>query len=505
MNSTFASLAYYNYRIWFAAALASNIGTWMQRIAQDWLVLVVLTHNSGIAVGITTALQFGPSLVFSAWAGVVADRFSQRIVLMWTQGLSGVLGLGLGALVLSGNASLWHVYLFAGLLGVVAAFDSPARQTFVGQMVPPPMLPNAVGLNSASFNGARLIGPAVAGVLIAIIGTGWMFVINGVTFGLTVLALARMRLEELHPMPSAGRGKGQIREALRYVRRRTDIVVIMVVVGVVSTFGLNFAVTSAMMARVEFGKGPGEYGLLGSVLAIGSLAGALLAARRERPRVRLVIGSALAFGLASGAQALMPTFASYALACIPVGLASLTMMTAANSTIQMSVDPIMRGRVMALYLIVFLGATPIGSPLVGWVSEAWGPRWGIGLGAITATVVSIGAAVWVARNWHLEVRYRVLERPHLMVRYLDAEASAAHRFRAQVRLRDKDSAGVRPSRAVPRNARPKLDPPADAPPAAAPRSEPRAAPDAAPRSEPRSEPRAAPPDQPRRSTTKSTH
>jgi MFS family permease len=419
MSATFSSLRYFNYRVWFGAALVANVGTWMQRVAQDWLVLDDLSNDSGIAVGVVTALQFAPVLALSAWAGLLADRLPRRRLLMATQGAMGVLALGLGALVLSGHVQLWHVYVFATLLGVVTAFDNPVRQTFVAEMVPAEKLSNAVGLNSASFNAARLVGPGIAGLLIAVVGSGWIFVINGVTFGATILALALMRTRELHALPTAPRAGGQIREGLRYVRRRTDIVVIMVVVGVVSTFGLNFQLTSAMMAKVEFGKGPGEYGILGSVLAIGSLTGALLAARRERPRVRLVIGSAFAFAVATGVMALMPTYPSFAVACIPVGLASLTMMTAANSTIQMSVDPVMRGRVMSLYMIVFLGATPVGSPLVGWVAEAWGPRWAIGIGSITALLVSVGAAVWAVRHWHLEVRYRVLQRPHLLVRYLD--------------------------------------------------------------------------------------
>ncbi len=295
----------------------------------------------------------------------------------------GALALGLGALVLSGHAELWHVYVFALLLGVVSAFDGPVRQIFVAELVPADKLPNAVGLNSASFNAARLIGPGLAGLLIAWVGTGWVFVINGVSYAATILALVAMRTSELRALPRADGGRrGQLREGLRYVRGRSDIMVIMIVMGVVSTFGLNFQLTSAMMARTVFGKGAGEYGILGSILAIGSLSGALLAARRERPRVRLVIGAALAFGAAMSVQALMPTYLTYAVMCIPVGLASLTMMTAANSAIQVSTEPQMRGRVMALYMMVFIGATPIGSPLIGWVAQAFGARWAVGIGGI---------------------------------------------------------------------------------------------------------------------------
>lgn len=431
MSPTFHSFRYVNYRLWFTGAFVANIGTWMQRVAQDWLVLTVLSNDSGIAVGVTTALQFAPALFLSAWAGLLADRLDRRKLLMATQVGMGVLAGALGLLVMSGSAQLWHVYVFAGLLGCVSAIDGPARQTFVADMVPADRLANAVGLNSASFNAARMIGPGLAGLLIAWVGTGWVFMINAVTFAATIVALARMRVDELQPVPHVARGKGQIREAMRYVRRRSDIIVVMVVVGVVSTFGLNFQLTSAVMARTEFGKGPGEYGILGSVLAIGSLSGALLAARRERPRVRLVVGSALAFGVASGVMALMPTYPLYALATIPVGFASLTMLTAANATIQMSTAPAMRGRVLALYIVVFLGATPVGSPVVGWVAETFGARWSIGIGSIASLLVGGAAAVWAIRNWNLEVRYRLLSRPHLQVRYLDDEAEE-RRTREQV-------------------------------------------------------------------------
>ncbi|ADG73678.1 major facilitator superfamily MFS_1 [Cellulomonas flavigena DSM 20109] len=425
MSATFSSLSIRNYRLWFAGALVANVGTWMQRVAQDWLVLTDLTDESGVAVGITTALQFAPALLLSAWAGLLADRFDRRKLLLATQVAQGVLAAGLGALVLSGHAELWHVYVFAGLLGAVTAIDAPVRQTFVAELVPQSRLSNAVGLNSASFNAARLVGPGLAGLLIAAVGSGWVFVINAATFAATIVSLTLMRRSELHTMPHASRAKGQIREGIAYVRNRSDILVIMVVVCVVSTFGLNFQLTSALMARTEFGKGAQEYGVLGSVLAIGSLTGALLAARRERPRVRLVIGSAFGFGVATGVMALMPTYTSFAVACIPVGLASLTMMTAANTSIQMTTDPQMRGRVMSLYMMVFLGATPVGSPVVGWIGETFGARWSIGVGSISALLVSVGAALWARKHWDVRVRYRVARRPYVEVLYPADRAAAA--------------------------------------------------------------------------------
>ena len=416
MSRTFYSLRYVNYRLWFVGALVANVGTWMQRVAQDWLVLTVLTDSSGTAVGVVTGLQFLPMLVLSPYAGLVADRLPRRQLLMVTQGALGLLAAGLGALVLTGTAELWHVYVFASALGVVTAFDNPVRQTFVAELVPRESLPNAVGLNSTSFNAARLIGPAASGLLMAAVGPGWAFIINAVSFGATIVSLTVMRTDELRPLERTRRGKGQVREGIAYVKGRSDIMTILVVVGVVGAFGLNFQMTSAMMASEVFGKGAGEYGLLGSVMAVGSLSGALLAARRKQPRVRLVLAAAFAFGVTSGLMALMPTYELYALMTIPMGIASLTMMTAANATVQMSTEPRMRGRVMSLYMMVFLGTTPVGAPVVGWVGEVFGPRWSVGIGAIAAVVVSVWAAVWAARRWDVELRYQWRVRPHLAMR-----------------------------------------------------------------------------------------
>ncbi|ACZ31862.1 major facilitator superfamily MFS_1 [Xylanimonas cellulosilytica DSM 15894] len=425
MASTFSSLRYPNYRIWFGAALVANIGTWMQRVGQDWVVLTQLTDNSGTAVGITTALQFLPFLLLSPYAGLLADRLDRRKLLMTTQAMMGVLALVLAALTLTDTVQLWHLYTLALLLGVASAIDSPVRQTFVAALVPQDKLPNAIGLNSASFNAARLIGPGVAGLLVAAVGAGWVFLINGVSFAATIVALALMNTATLRVLPTATRSKGQIREAVRFVRGRSDIVVIMAVMAVVSMFGLNFQLTSALMARVEFGKGPGEYGVLGSVLAVGSLAGALLAARRDRPRVRLVLGAGFAFAAATTLNALMPSFLMFALTSIPVGLASLTMITAANATLQTSVDPVMRGRVMALYMMVFLGATPVGAPIVGWIGEVAGPRWAILSGSIATFLVVGAAAVWAVRNWKFRIEPHLRPWPRLDIVYPTTTVGAA--------------------------------------------------------------------------------
>jgi MFS family permease len=378
----------------------------MQRVAQDWLVLTVLTDNSGTAVGITTGLQFAPALLLAPAAGALADRVDRRKLLVATQTASGLLALVLGVLVLTGVAQLWQVYLLALLLGTVSAVDAPARQAFVSELVSTEDLPNAVGLNSASFHAGRLIGPGIAGLLIHWFGTGPVFLINAVSFAAVVTSLTRMRIGELRPAPRRPRGGHAVREGLAYVRRRTDILLTMVIVGMVGTFGLNFQVTTALMARLVFHKGAGEYGLLGSVMAIGSLAGALLAARREHPRLRLVVLATIAFGVFATIAALMPTYELFALALIPVGLSSLTLMTAANASVQLSTEPAMRGRVMALYMAVFMGGTPIGSPIIGWIGEHVGARWTILLGGVVALLTAAGVLVWLALHDRVHVRVR---------------------------------------------------------------------------------------------------
>jgi MFS family permease len=415
MSPTFRALRNRNYRVWATGAIISNVGTWMQRVAQDWLVLTVLTHHSSTAVGITTGLQFAPVLLLSPLGGVLADRMPMRRVLLATQSAMGLVGLALGLLVVTGHVHLWHAYLMAFLLGCAAAIDSPSRQAFVSEMVPREDLSNAVGLNSASFHAARIIGPGLAGLLIAWVGTGPVFLINAVTFLAVIASLLNMRVSELIPMAKAKRGSGQLREGLRYVRGRPDIMLIMAVVGLVGTFGLNFQMTTAIMATGAFHKGSGEYGLLGSIMAIGSLAGALLAARRERPRLRLVLGATGAFGFFASVAALMPSYALFAVALVPVGLSSLTLMTSANATVQLSVAPEMRGRVMALYMAIFMGGTPIGAPIVGWIGSALGPRWTILFGGLISLLTAVVAIGYVVRTKRLAVGYEWRPVPHLLV------------------------------------------------------------------------------------------
>lgn len=415
MSRTFESLGYRNYRLWFLSALVANVGTWMQRIAQDWLVLTHLSDDSGFAVGIVTGLQFLPILFVTPLGGLLADRVNRRYLLMATQGALGVLAAALGILVLTDTAQLWHVYVFALLLGAVSALDNPARMTFVGELVPRRSMANAVGLNGASFNAARLVGPGLAGLMIAAVGPGWVFIINAVTFAVTILGVAVMRTSELIPMPTASRKKGAMREAVRYVRGRPDIILIMVVMTVMSAFGLNFQLTSAVMARSEFGRGAEEFGALGTIMAIGSLTGALLAARRSQPMLRLVLGSVFAFGLCMGISAVMPSFWLYAVSGVLVGFFATTAMNSANATIQLSTEPEVRGRVMSLYMMVFMGTTPLGSPFVGWVAEQFGARWSVALGAVASMSVAVWALWFARRHWDVHVQYRIRRRPHLLV------------------------------------------------------------------------------------------
>jgi MFS family permease len=415
VSSMFRSLAVPNYRLWFAGALVSNIGTWMQRTAQDWIVLTELTDHDAAAVGIVMALQFGPTLVLSPYAGVLADRYDKRKLLMVTQSVMGLLGLLLGLLVITGVAHLWHVYAFALLLGVAAALDGPARQAFVSEIVSDANLANAVALNSASFSAARMIGPAVAGVLIAAIGTGWVFLLNAVSFLAVLASLRAMRADALHPAPPSARGPGRLREGLRYVAGRGDIVIILVIVFLVGTFGYNFPIFTSTMATVEFSAGAAAFGLLSSFLALGSVTGALLSARRERPRMRSVFVGAALFGATVLLAALAPSYLLFAGALTLVGIVSQTLMTAANSTVQLTTDPAMRGRVMALYMAIFVGGTPLGAPVVGWVANAFGPRWAMGVGAASGLLAALLAVLWLIRFQHLRVRVRRQARPRLLV------------------------------------------------------------------------------------------
>ncbi|WP_337059340.1 MFS transporter [Kineococcus sp. G2] len=415
MNRTFRSLRHRDYRLWATGAIVSNTGTWMQRVAQDWLVIQVLTNGSGTAGGITTGLQFGPILLLAPLAGWVADRFPQRRTLLATQAAMLLLGLAMAALVLTGVVRLWHVYVLATLLGCVSAIDGPVRQTFVGQLVPPEDLPNAIGLNSASFNSARLIGPGLAGLLIAAFGTGPVFLINALSFLGPLTTLHLMRPAEPVRRERPAKGSGSVREGLRYVRARPDLMAIFVLVGVVGTFGLNFQLTSALITSVKFGRDAAAFGVAGTVLAVGSLLGALIAARRERPRWRLVVGAAGAFAVTASVSAVMPNYWLYLVVLPFLGLSSLTLLTAANATVQMSTEPRVRGRVMALYMSLMQGGTVVGGPLVGWIGTRFGAEWSVLAGSIPSGLTAVLVAVFVLRRAKVRLAYSFRTTPHLRV------------------------------------------------------------------------------------------
>jgi MFS family permease len=381
MARAFRSLKTFNYRLWAIGALVSNVGTWMQRTAQDWLVLTQLTHHNASAVGTVMALQFGPQMLLLPWTGWAADHLDQRKLLMCTQGASGLLALGLGVLTISGAVQLWHVYVFAFLFGCASAFDAPVRQTFVAQLVGDADLPNAIALNATSFNTARLVGPAVAGLLIAGVGTGWAFLINGMSFVAVLLSLARLRKRELHPDGRGPRARSSMLDGVRYVRGRPDLLIILVMLFLVGTFGLNFSIYIGTMAVGVFHTDARGYSLLSSMMAIGSVTGALFAAGRERTGFGILLVSALAFGIGCTLAAVAPTYWLFAAALALTGVAALTFTNATNSLMQLSTEPTMRGRVMALRVGVALGGTPVGAPIVGWIADHAGPRWALGVGA----------------------------------------------------------------------------------------------------------------------------
>jgi MFS family permease len=392
VGGTFRSLRGFNYRTWAAGALVSNVGTWMQRTAQDWLVLTQLTRHNASAVGTVMALQFGPQVLLLPWTGFSADHLDRKKLLFATQATMGALALGLGVLTVAGVVQLWEVYVFAGLLGCVTAFDAPARQAFVSELVGEADLPNAVGLNSTSFNAARMIGPAASGVLIASIGTGWVFVLNAASFGAVLLSLTLLRSAELHRRGRPARTPGSMAHGFRYVWRRRDLRTVLLMLFLIGTFGLNFPIYISTMAVNVFHKGAGEYGLLTSVMAVGSVTGALLAARQVEPGVpRLVLGASM-FGLGLAVAALTPSYASFGATLVIIGVSAQTFTTTAASAVQLSTDPVMRGRVMAILLAIALGGTPLGAPIVGGVADAFGPRWGLCVGAaggLAAAIVGI--------------------------------------------------------------------------------------------------------------------
>jgi len=406
MSPTFQALTVRNFRLYTMGGIVSNTGTWMQRVAQDWLILE-LTH-SGTALGITTALQFLPFLLVTPYAGLIADRSSKRKLLAVTQlSLAASAGL-LGLLAVTGMVQVWQVFILAFVFGVGTAFDAPARQSFVVEMVGRDFLPNAVGLNSASFNIGRIVGPGLAGLLIAALGsgpqaTGWVILLNAVSYLAVVSSLRAMRASELTPSIPLARAKGAVRDGVRYVLARPDLIFVFVVAFAAGTFGLNFQMTTALMATGEFHKGAGEFGLLGSMMAIGSLTGALLSARRGYPRRAVLVLAALAFALAEIAAGLMPTYWTFALWLPVVGITALTLLNSLQTVVQLSVDADIRGRIVALYMMILMGGTPFGAPVIGWIGETFGARWTLIGGGLATLVVVLGATVWLMRKEQLRM------------------------------------------------------------------------------------------------------
>ena len=399
VDGNWRSFRHRNYRILFPANTISNIGSWAQRVAQDWLILE-LTH-SGTYLGIVTAIQFTPVLFFSLHGGALADRFNKRKLLMGTNALGAFSALALGTLVMTHHIKLWHVFALAAVLGISTAVDAPVRQAFASEIVGHDDLPNAVSLNSANFNAGRLVGPAISGLLIAAFGTGPSFIVNGVSYLFAIGALIAMREDEFF-QSDRPKTMTNVREGLRYALARPDIYVVMLMVFFLGTFGLNFQIFNALMATKEFGKGPASYGLLGTFVAIGSFSGAIASARLERFRkTRFVILAGGAFAIAIIVLSFMPNYTAYAIFLPICGVTALTTMITANSIVQVNSDPAIRGRVMGIYLLIFMGGTPLGSPLIGVMAEVIGIR--LTMAACGLITLSATTIIWLKYRNRVDV------------------------------------------------------------------------------------------------------
>ena len=395
-------MRYVNYRYWFVASLIASTGAWLQRVAQDWYVLTVLTDHDSGQVGIVTALQFLPIILFSASAGVLADRIPGRRLLQCTQAGVGLVSLVMGLVVLTGTGELWHQYILAFVSGTISAVDTPARQAFVGELVPPDKMANAVALNATAFHAARLIGPASAGLFIDWWGVGPVFLIDAGMFAAPIIALFLMRADRLYQRTLIPRARGQLREGIAYVRGRTDICIILVTIFVVSALGMNFQLTSALMATTVFGKSAGSFGVLSTFMALGSILGSTAVARRT-PRLRAILMGAAFYGTAEILLGLSPSYWWFAVLAVPTGYGMLTMNTSANALMQTRTDPDKRGRIMALYSLVYLGATPIGSPIIGRIGALFGARWAILVGGIASLSIAVACGVWAMTHWKARV------------------------------------------------------------------------------------------------------
>ena len=394
-KQTFQALSVRNFRLYFIGQLISISGTWMQAVAQGWLVLQLT--NSGLALGLVIALQFVPMLLVGSWGGLVVDRMPKRKILFITQSLSGVLALALGILVLLGHIHVWEVFIMAFFLGSVNVFDTPARQSFVQEMVGRDLLANAVSLNSVLVNGGRIIGPAIAGIVIATAGIPVCFFVNAASFAAVILALAMMNKEQLTPIRRVARAKGQLREGFRYAFQHDTIGSVLIAVGIVGVFAFNFTVSIPLLARTTFGGTAATYGLFMAAMGIGAVFGGLAIAHRSRPSLPMLSALCLAFGVLLIAVSLAPTEWVALALLVPMGAASIAFVSTANATLQMASREEMRGRVMALFAIGFLGSTPIGAPLIGAICGATNPRVGLVLGGV-ATLLAATPLILAARK-----------------------------------------------------------------------------------------------------------
>jgi MFS family permease len=404
---TFRSMSVRNYRLYFAGQLISTTGTWMQSIAQAWLVLQIT--GSGVALGLTVALQFTPVLLVGAWGGLVADRVDKRRLLIGTQAAAGVLALLLGAVTVLGVVQLWMIFVLALGLGAVNALDNPARRAFVVEMVGTEHVSNAVSLSSAMFMAARVIGPAIAGLVIAGLGVSWCFFANGVSYSAAVLAFVAMRQNEFFAVEPVPKRKGQLREGLRYAWSTPALRLVLVLTAVIGTLAFNFQVVLPLLAKETFSGGAETLGVLYAFMSIGSVIGALISAHEAQATRRFVLGAALAFGAALVVAAFAPTLGLELLVLVPVGAAGIAFTAMSNGVIQTECAPEMRGRVAALFTVAFLGSTPIGGPIIGWVSQQVGPRAGLWVGGVATLAVTVAAIAGIRR--HREVPRQMLASP----------------------------------------------------------------------------------------------
>lgn len=396
----FSSLRIRNYRLFLSGQVISNIGTWMQRVAQDWLVLELSGYDP-VALGIAVSLQFLPTPLLSLSAGVLADRVDKRKLLIVIQVVMAAQAAMLGLLDVSGAAELWNVYLLCFVLGTVRAFEVPTRQSFVGEMVGPEQVPNAVPLNSSVFNMARIVGPAFAGFVITWVGTGWLFLGNAVSILGVIIGLALINPDKLFRTEFPRKSKRQLREGMRYVREQQDLLVVMMLIFFVSSFGMTFFASLAIVAGNVFETEADGYGLLYTLLAVGTFIGAMMAARRgsrSKPTLRLLLGSAFALGALELGTAFMPTFVAFAIALVPLGYATITFLNTANSFVQTSSSTEMRGRVMGLYVFVMIGGKSLGGPMTGWLADVFGGRSPFVIGGLIAMLAAVICAMLVLRK-----------------------------------------------------------------------------------------------------------